>query len=181
VFDEIGGFDEKLRCAEDDEYSDRLLARYRIRLSTTVIGYHDEVDRLVPLLAEQYRRAQLVPFSARNRLRPGGLTLNNTTGVLAAGLTAATLPLAVISPLLLLVPALFFALFVVADPPLSRFVRRERGIAFLAFFTTVHFLVNVMLVAGTARGWLRLATDPDFGPTRRRGVEPGVGTASMEV
>jgi cellulose synthase/poly-beta-1,6-N-acetylglucosamine synthase-like glycosyltransferase len=181
VFDEVGGFDENLRCAEDDEYSDRLLARYRIRLSDTVIGYHDDVDRLLPLLAEQYRRAQLVPFSARNRLRPGGLRLNSTIGVLAAGLAVVTLPPALVWPPLLLAPALFVAVFAAADPGLSRFVRQERGARFLAFFTTVHLLVNMALIAGTARGWLRVAMDPEFGPTRRRKLQPTAGATSMEV
>jgi hypothetical protein len=173
VFTELGGFDENLRSAEDDEYSDRLAARYRIRLSDEVRGRHDEADRLLPLLWEQFGRAQLIRFAGRQRLRPGALKINRGGGVLAAALAGAALPAAVLAwPLLgwpvLAVPVGFVALFVVADPPLSRFVLRQKGPAFFAYFFAVHLLVNLTLVAGAATGWLRALVDRDFGPTRRR-------------
>ncbi len=69
VFEQVGLFDVTLRAAEDDEYSERLLAGHRIRLSGAITGRHDEADRLLPLLAEQFRRARLLRRSARNRLR----------------------------------------------------------------------------------------------------------------
>jgi len=168
VFDEIGPFDENLRSGEDDDYSERLLTRYRIRLTKDVAGWHDEADRLLPLLAEQYRRAQVLPFMARNRLRRGALTVNRSTGVLAAALTVATVPPALLRPALRALPMVAFAAFAVADPPLARFVLREKGPCFLIFFTVVHFLTHVALLSGAAVGWARAALDPAFGPTHRR-------------
>lgn len=168
VFDEIGPFDENLRSGEDDDYSERLLPRYRIRLTDAIAGWHDEADRLLPLLAEQYRRAQLLPFMARNRLRRGALTVNRTSGLLAAALTVATVPPAILRPALRALPMAAFAAFAAADPPLARFVLREKGPGFLVFFTAVHFLTHLAMLSGAAVGWARAALDPSFGPTHRR-------------
>ncbi|GAB1817671.1 glycosyltransferase family 2 protein [Herbidospora sp. RD11066] len=148
VFEAAGPFDVDLRAAEDDEYSERLLTRHRIRLSGEVTGRHDEADRLWPLLTEQFKRARFLRFSARNRMRPGALKINKAGGVLAAALTLVTLP---VPPL----AALFFLAFACADPPLARFVLRERGPAFLVFFLATHFLVHTALLTGAATGWVR--------------------------
>jgi glycosyltransferase involved in cell wall biosynthesis len=168
VYDEIGCFDENLRSGEDDDYSERLLVRYRIRLTEAIAGWHDEADRLLPLLVEQHRRAQLLPYMARNRLRHGALVVNRTTGLLAAALTVATVPAAVLRPALRALPVAAFAAFAAADPALSRFVLREKGPGFLMFFTGVHFLTQLALLSGGAVGWARAALDPAFGPTHRR-------------
>lgn len=166
VFDEIGPFDENLRSAEDDDYSERLLTAYRIRLSGAVVGWHDEADRLFPLLAEQFRRAQLMRFSARNRLRRGSLKINRTTGVLAVGLAVVTLPAGFVLPPLRMLPALFLVLFAIADPALSRFVLREKGPRFLVFFTSVHLLTHLAQLTGAGVGLVRSLVDPSFGPSQ---------------
>jgi hypothetical protein len=169
VFDRVGPFDERLRSAEDDEYSERLLAaRYGIRLTAAMAGRHDEADRLLPLLAEQYGRAQLMRFSVRNRLRPRALRLNPAGGILAAALSVPALALPLLWWPLLAVPLGCLAVFAAADPAFVRLVLRERGAAFLGFALGVHLLVNLALVAGAATGWLRAAIDPGFGPSRRR-------------
>ncbi|WP_250213872.1 glycosyltransferase family 2 protein [Acrocarpospora catenulata] len=167
VFQEVGPFDAKLRSAEDDEYSERLLAAHRIRLSAEVSGRHDEADRLLPLLAEQYRRAQFLRFSARNRMRPGALKVNRLGGVLAAAFTLATLPAALLWPPALALGAAGLAAFAAADSALTRFMLRERGPGFLPYFIGVHFLAHTALLSGAAVGWLRATFDSSFGPTRR--------------
>jgi GT2 family glycosyltransferase len=186
VFADIGPFDERLRSAEDDEYSERLIGRYRIRRTGTVVGYHDDAERLLPLLREQYQRARLMPFSARNRMRRAALKLNRGTGLAAAVLAVgtATLPIAALAAgaasagalSVGAVPAGFLALFAAADPGLARFVLREKGPGFLAFFLGVHFLMNLALAAGAATGYLRVITRS---PSRHRrsyhNVTAGVG------
>lgn len=167
VFDEIGPFDEDLRAAEDDDYAERLLPRYRIRLADTVVGRHDEADRLLPLLGEQLRRGQLLPFVVRSRMRPDGVKVNRAAAVFAAALTVLSLPLAVARPPLAALPAAALVVFAFADPPLLRFVVRERGAAFAVYFLAVHFLVNLALVTGAAVGWLRSVVDPGFKRPRR--------------
>ncbi|MFD9425091.1 MULTISPECIES: glycosyltransferase family 2 protein [unclassified Streptomyces] len=169
VFELTGPFDENLRDSEDVEYSDRLAATHRIRLTETVVGRHDDVDRLLPLLAEQYRRSQLlIPVAAVERRRGGGLRANRTAGVLAAALVPATLPLALFTPWLLLAPLVCAVGFAVADPGLSRFVARRKGPAFLLWFTAVHFTVHLALVLGAVHGGVRWLVDPRFGPSVRR-------------
>lgn len=167
VFDEIGPFDGNLRAGEDDDYAERLLSRYRIRLADTVVGRHDEADRLLPLLGEQFRRGQLLPFVVRNRMRPDGVKVNRAAGVFAAALTALSLPFVAAVPQLAVAPAALLAVFALADPPLLRFVVRERGAAFALYFLAVHFLVSLALVTGAAVGWLRSVIDPGFKRPRR--------------
>ncbi|RGC65958.1 Hyaluronan synthase [Micromonospora sp. MW-13] len=167
VLRDLGPFDENLRSAEDDEYSERLLTRYRIRLTDAVVGWHDEADRLLPLLGEQYRRAQLLRFSLRNRYRRRGLALNPTLGVAAAGLAVLTLPAALLGPAGAALPAFCLAVFAAADPPLVALLRRAGGWPFLGRALGVHLLVNLALIAGAVVGLARAAVDPTFGPSRR--------------
>lgn len=167
VYERIGPFDEHLRSSEDDNYSERLLPHYRIRLTDSVVGRHDEEDRLVPLLQEQFERAQLLRFSVRGRMRKDSLKVNRMLGMLTAALIPLSLPFAVLWPVLLPVPVALLALFAVADPQLTRLVLRERGAGFLAYFTGVHLVVHLTILAGAATGWLRAAVDPHFGPSTR--------------
>ncbi|MER5883729.1 glycosyltransferase [Streptomyces sp. NPDC001941] len=169
VFEATGPFDENLRDSEDVEYSDRLAATHRIRLSERVTGRHDDVDRLLPMLAEQFRRSQLlVPVAAVERRRGGGLRANPTRGVLAAALVPVTLPLALWTPWLFAVPAACAVAFALADVQLSRFVARRQGWFFLPRFTALHFAVHLALVAGALTGAVRWLVDPRFGPSVRR-------------
>ncbi|WP_328319569.1 glycosyltransferase family 2 protein [Streptomyces sp. NBC_00388] len=169
VFEETGPFDENLRDSEDVEYSGRLAARHRIRMTETVIGRHDDVDKYGDMLREQYRRSQLlIPTAAVQQARAGGLTANRPLGVVATGLAIATAPLGFLSLWLLLLPALCVAVFTASDPGLSRFVRQSRGWRYLLWFTAVHFTVHIALVLGAVHGAVRWRLDPNFGPGRTR-------------
>ncbi|MEW9534456.1 glycosyltransferase family 2 protein [Microbispora sp. NPDC049125] len=161
-----GRFDERLRDCEDVEYSSRLAVRSRIALTDTVVGRHDDGSRLVPILTEQWRRAlPLIPLalttSRRGAAKPEHA--NSPAGILACALALATLalalaslPLGLFSPALLLVPAALVVAFVLADPQLVRFVNRQRGPAFTAYFMAVHLAVHTVLVTGLAAGSLRV-------------------------
>lgn len=184
VFEEVGPFDESLRDAEDVEYSERLSARYPIRLTDRFTGRHDEADRLTPLLREQFRRSQLlVAFAATHRFSAGALKANRMPGVLAAAGVCATLPLVALAPYGPFVPLALLLLFYVADPQLTAFVVHRRGWRYLPQFMTYHFLVHVALIAGVAAGALRIALDRDFRRDRlgpRRGGQAIVGTREAE-
>ncbi|MFY1632111.1 glycosyltransferase [Solwaraspora sp. WMMB335] len=173
VFDDIGLFDENLRASEDVELSDRMVQRYGIWLSAELTCRHDDDSRLWPMLRKQFGRSQLlVPVAVRER-GPAGLRANRPGGVLATAAFLATLPLALLSPVLLALPVAALIWFAAADAPLAGFVRRQRGTAFLAFFLAVHFLVHLSIVTGAAVGGLRFLLDRDFGPSRTLGVEAG--------
>ncbi len=154
-----GRLDEGLRDSEDVEYSSRLAVRTRIVLTDTVVGRHDEGHRLLPVLAEQWRRAlPLIPLALATARRGAAKPehANSRAGILACALALACLPLGLFSPVLYALPAALVGWFVVADPELLRFVRRQRGTAFTAYFMAVHLAVHVVLVAGLAAGSLRV-------------------------
>jgi glycosyltransferase involved in cell wall biosynthesis len=154
-----GGLDERLRDSEDVEYSGRVAGRWRIRLTDTVVGRHDDGDRLGPLLVEQYRRARpLVALALR--ARRDGVRLeraNSPLGVLAVAAAIGTAPLALAGWLGAAVPLAALVGFLVADPGLLRFVRRRRSAAFVAYFMAVHLAMHLAIVAGIASGALELA------------------------
>jgi glycosyltransferase involved in cell wall biosynthesis len=166
VFDLVGPFDEGLRSAEDDDYSERLLPHVGIRASVAMTGRHHDEDRLLALLSEQFRRSQLLPYVVRNRYRRHAIRLNSTAGVLAAALTVTTLPLGLLATPLFVAPIVCFGLFTMANPRLAYFVLRERGPAFFAYFTVTHLLINLALVAGLVVGTLRAAAGAHIGPSR---------------
>ena len=167
VYTEAGPFDERLRDAEDVEYGSRLPDRFRILMTDAVQGRHDEVDRFWPLLNEQFRRAQfLVPMRITRRWPKGGLGALRPLSLLTAPLVIFTLPLGFLSPFMLMLPVAALLGFALADPPLRRFVRDERGPAFLMYFLAVHLAAHLAVAAGAAWGALRWMVDRDFGPSR---------------
>lgn len=175
VFDQVGLFDERLRASEDVELSDRMADRYGIVLTAAVAGRHDDDSRLWPMLRKQFGRSQyLIPVAVQER-GPAGIRANRASGVLAAGLAMATLPVGVVAGVLFgfgpaaplfALPVAFAALFAVSDPGLVGYVWRQRGPAFLGFFLAVHFLVHLAVVSGAAVGGIRYLVTRDTGLTR---------------
>ncbi|MGW4411329.1 glycosyltransferase family 2 protein [Nonomuraea sp. NPDC004702] len=154
-----GRLDESLRDCEDVEYSSRLAVHTRIVLTDAVAGRHDEGHRFLPVLSEQWRRAlPLIPLALATARRGAAKpeNANSRAGILACALALACLPLGLFAPALFAVPVVLVGWFVVADPELLRFVHRERGPAFTAYFMAVHLAVHVVLVTGLAVGSLRV-------------------------
>ncbi|WP_348775128.1 glycosyltransferase [Solwaraspora sp. WMMD791] len=173
VFDDVGLFDERLRASEDVELSDRMADRHGIWLSAEMTCHHDDDSRLGSLLRKQFSRSQLlVPVAVRER-GPAGLRANRPAGVLATVAALASLPLAALTPALLVLPGAALVWFAAADPGLVRFVRRQRGTAFVGFFLALHLLVHLAIVGGAALGGLRFLLDRDFGPSRQLRPRPG--------
>ncbi|RPF21207.1 glycosyltransferase family 2 protein [Myceligenerans xiligouense] len=170
VFDEVGPFDANLRDSEDVEYSERLAPRHAILLTDAISGRHDEVDRLGPLLAEQFRRAQLlVPVAAIEKHNKGrGLKANSPLGAGAAWLAAVLLLGTALSPWCAIAALFLAGASIAADPGLYRSALRRRGPGFLAVFTLIHYLVQVTLITGAMAGAVRWVIDPSFGPGPRR-------------
>jgi hypothetical protein len=177
VLEELGPLDERLRAAEDVEYSDRMGPDHPILLSGAVVGRHDDESELLPMLAKQFRRSQwVIPVAAAER-GPSGLHANRRRGLLAAALTVLSAPLALLWLPLAVVPALFLVVFLCADPGLIRLAVREGGRRFTVVFVAVHFLVQLAIVSGVAFGGIRWMVDPDFAPehSARRGRRGGRG------
>ncbi|WP_442932408.1 glycosyltransferase family 2 protein [Micromonospora sp. NBC_01699] len=171
AFTEVGLFDEKLRASEDVEFGDRLAQRYATVLTDTVVCRHDDDSHLGKLLRKQFGRSQmLVPVALAER-GPAGIRANGPAGLLTALLVPLSVPAVLLGPLFLLLPVGFFGLFAAADPGLLRFVLRQRGPGFAAFFFGVHLLVQLTIAAGAGVGGIRHLLDRDFGPTRLPNAE----------
>ena len=182
AFQAVGGFDERLRDSEDVEFSTRFGRRFGILLTETVTGWHDDVDRLVPMLREQLRRSRLLPsmMLIERRTRAGGgipaapterteesarpLVANRAPTVLCGAMTVASgllaVPTALWSPWALAVPMVCLLAFVVSDLPMVRGVVAHRGVRFLGVFLGLHLLVQATIVAGALLGVVREVAGP---------------------
>ncbi|MBT8224006.1 MAG: glycosyltransferase family 2 protein [Dactylosporangium sp.] len=176
VFAAAGPFDESLRDGEDVEYGSRLPAECGILMTDTVQGRHDEVDRMGPLLREQFRRAQmLVPIAMARRWPAGGLRALHRRSLVTSALAVTTLPLGWLAPAALTLPLAMVLAFACADPALASFVRRERGARFLGYFLAVHFAVHVVVGAGAVWGGVRWLAGRRLAGTGQRVAGPPVG------
>ncbi|MFY1632994.1 glycosyltransferase family 2 protein [Solwaraspora sp. WMMB335] len=157
VFDEVGPFNPRLRQTEEVDYGQRMSARYQIRVTEAVRGWHDDDDKLLPLMRKLFRRARLrVPlFARRRRFAKGFESAPRSLAALAALGVLASLALAVLSPWSLSATGTLLAAMVAGDAAMYRYVLRRRGVGFLMVFTTVAFLTNVAISSGIAVGALQ--------------------------
>jgi glycosyltransferase involved in cell wall biosynthesis len=159
VFDEIGPFNPTLRWTEEVDYGHRLGKRYRLISTSTVTGRFDHDHELRKLLRKLFHRARArIPLYARKkRFAQGYETPLRAYSSVAALLSVLTLPMALFGPGWLAVPAALLAGSLAADAGMFRFVLTRRGPLFTLFFAGVHFLVNVVIMAGVGVGvsqWL---------------------------
>jgi hypothetical protein len=163
TFLRVGGLDEDLRDGEDLEFGTRLPAGHQAVLTDTVVGRHDDVDRLLPFLWEQFDRANnpamlRKTWSRRSTgaagtrmymLSPAGLLLTAFTMLALAGGVLAPWPLALLPPLL--------AGFLWVNREFLLFARRRKGIGFAAFAAGMHMLFHASAGLGATLGFLRAA------------------------
>jgi glycosyltransferase involved in cell wall biosynthesis len=159
VFEEVGPFNPRLRQTEEVDYGERMSARYQIRVTDQVRGWHDDDDKLLPLLRKLFRRARLrVPlFARRRRFAKGFESPARSFGTVAALGVLASLPLIALHPLWTALAVALFGVSLSADAAMYVHVLRRRGARFLTVFTGVAFLTNVAIAAGIAVGagnWL---------------------------
>ncbi|MEV0326081.1 glycosyltransferase [Micromonospora echinospora] len=163
VFDEVGGFDERLRTGEDAEFGTRMPARFRLVVTDTVLTRHDDVDRLWPFVREQFGFATHTPMvmlhAWRRRNAGTGMRVNafSPTGLALSGLSLATLPFV---PFLPWLAPVWLALLVASTATSHEFLRftyRLRGAGFAAYATGLHTLLYALAVLGTGVGTLRAA------------------------
>ena len=165
VFELVGGFDERLRDAEDVEFGTRLPQRYEIRVSDEMVGRHDDVDRLRPYLSELYRRAvtyagavvaarwdRPAAGSGGEGRTPHRVDLGSVVGMVSSGLTVGTAPLILLSPWLAALPVALVGAAVVADRELLAFALRHRGPRFLLFAAGLRWLTHLTEFVGMGLG-----------------------------
>lgn len=167
VFDELGGFNERLTNSEDLELGHRLNEKYKLLLTSSVMGYHDDEHEFGRLARKMHERArQRVPFYVqRKRPTKGFETPLRGIGMLLAGCGSAIVPLAPVWALWPLWPLVFVvcaAGFVLSDAGQYRFVLKERGLLFTLFFTGVHWLITAVVFWGFVRGFAEFAFSRKF-------------------
>ncbi|MEV4759251.1 glycosyltransferase 87 family protein [Micromonospora sp. NPDC049559] len=163
VFDEVGGFDERLRTGEDAEFGTRMPERYRLVVTDTVVTRHDDVDRFLPFVREQFGFATQTPLvmlrAGRRRNAGTGLRVNafSPTGLVLSGLSLLALPLLPLLPWLLPLWLALLAGSAATSHAFLRFTYRFRGAGFAAYATGMHLLLYALAVVGTGVGTLRVA------------------------
>lgn len=165
VFDDIGPFNESLKQTEEVDYGQRLTRKYRIWLSASVRGRHDDDHELGSMLRKLYHRGRLrVPlYARRRRFATGFETSSRAFATMAATLMVLTSPLPlVLGALWAVVPVGLMAVFIGLDAGQYRFVTRQKGFAFLVFFLAVHLLVNLAIMAGILSGLAQWAASLRF-------------------
>jgi len=175
VFAEIGPFNPRLRHTEDGDYAARLCRHYEVHSSTRVRGRHDHDDTWRVVLRKVFHRTRLhIPLYVRRRDLPGGIATGPRAGAsIAALLALLAVPLVLLGPLWLLLPAALAAGSLLADRDLYVFVLRRRGAGFTAYFCLVHFLVNAVIALGAGAGVLQWLVSGRFRRLYDRG-EPVV-------
>jgi glycosyltransferase involved in cell wall biosynthesis len=176
VFEAAGGFDNRLRYIEDDEFGTRLPDRYRVVVTDAVRTRHDGDDRLRPVLRKQFFRGSVKPLIMLRawRLRRAGATgarvdiltpaarlryldWSGRISLLAPALALLTVPILPFAPGLLLAWPVLVVAFVAGNHGFLRFAYRSRGAGFALQAAGLHLLVHTTLVLGHGVGLVRVA------------------------
>ncbi|MEU6409265.1 glycosyltransferase [Microbispora sp. NPDC046933] len=192
VFEEAGRLDERLRDGEDFEFGTRVPARYRLVVTTSVVTKADDEDSFWGCLAERFVRSTTLPviMVRARRLRDEGkvgFQLNMIgTGqhkrrkpprVSSASATATflTLPLALVSPWALAVPAATLAVFLGVNSRFLGFARRYRGARFALWVAWMQLCFHTAFFLGACAGLVRVAYELG----RRRGEPVRAGASPV--
>jgi len=165
AFHDVGPFNPRLRETEEIDYGQRLTrAGYAVHLTAAVRGSHDDDHLLWPLLRKVFVRGRLrVPlYAGRRRFAQGFETAPRAWACASALLAVLTcLPAAVIGGFGWLVPPALFAVSLLCDAGMYRFVAGRRP-RLLVSFVAVQFLFNLSVGAGIAIGVLQWTASAGF-------------------
>jgi hypothetical protein len=165
VWAEVGPWSPHLKHTEGADVGERLTDRYEVRLTSAVQGRHDDDATLRVALRKVFTRTRAqIPFFLQRRYAAGVVGSPESAASLAATLTAASVPVALLmgSVWAAALPALLFAGWLGIDARMYRFVFGSRGMVFGLFFVGMHFLVNLTIAAGAAAGIAQWLTSRSF-------------------
>ncbi|SCL33631.1 Glycosyl transferase family 2 [Micromonospora nigra] len=159
VWDEVGPWNPRLTQSEGADVVERLTARYEVRMTSTVLGRHDDDATLRIALSKVFTRTRVhIPFFLHRRRVVGVVTSAESGTGLASWLAAATAPLPLVAgPVWAALPALLLLAWLLSDARMYRFVLRTRGLPFTVVYAALHLLVNLTIGVGVAAGlvqWL---------------------------
>lgn len=159
VWAEVGPWNPKLTQSEGADVGQRLTDRYEVRMTSTVIGRHDDDATLRIALSKVFTRTRVhIPFFLDRRRVVGVVTSAESGTGLASWLAAATAPLPLLAgPAWAALPLLLLVLWLVSDARMYRFVRATRGLPYTLAYAALHLLVSLTIGLGVAVGlvqWL---------------------------
>lgn len=172
AFDDAGWFNPSLRQTEEIDHAERLSRRHPMLLTSQISGQLSDESHLWPIVRKAFVRSRLrVPFYlGRGRAMQGMETGGRAFAAVLAALTIASAPVIALSWWAGLATVALLASFVAVDFGQYAFVKRERGWAFLAFFTLVHLVMNTAAVTGLAVGLAQWVVSGRFRTLYRRGL-----------
>jgi glycosyltransferase involved in cell wall biosynthesis len=165
VFAEIGSFNPALRYTEEVDFGHRIGQRYTLLATPAIHGQLDHDRQLWPLLRKLFHRGRtrMPLYLRKRRFAQGYETGIRAWGSVAAFLAVPALALPVLlGPAWLAVPVLLLTASLACDAGMYRFVYRKRGLAFLGFYASVHFLVNLVIVGSVSAGLVQCVLSPRF-------------------
>lgn len=164
AFDRAGWFNPALRQTEEIDHAERLSKHHTMLLTSKVSGRLCDESRIRPILRKAFVRGRLrVPFYLdRGRAMQGMETGGRAFAALLATLTLFSVPAWLLTVWAVPVTAAALAGFVIVDFGQYIFVRRRGSLAFTAFFTGVHLLMNTAATLGLAAGLLQWLLNPRF-------------------
>ncbi|WP_067498692.1 glycosyltransferase family 2 protein [Actinoplanes sp. TFC3] len=179
VWEDIGPFKSADGLQEEVDYGERLSAKYDLRLDSRIRGRHDDESELWPMLRKLFKRGRMrIPLYARRKKFAQGYEspLRAYASIAAlAGTVALPLPL-LAGAWWAAVPVGLLAASLLLDAGMYRYVLRHRGFAFLAYYTGVHYLLNLTIASSVGVGVLHWLVSGRF--RRLYDVEP-VAAASF--
>jgi glycosyltransferase involved in cell wall biosynthesis len=164
VFDELGGFDESLTNSEDIEFGHRINGKYKLLLTSTVMGYHDEEHRFKRLAGKMHERArQRIPFYFhRKKLTKGFETPLRGLGMLFVGLSTVLLLLSAVHPVFFYMLLASLVIFLLSDWGQYVFVLKEKGPLFTLYFIGAHWGITAVCFWGFVRGFFEYFGSKEF-------------------
>lgn len=164
AFNEIGGFNTRLRRTEGSEFGRRMGEHYETWLNPEIRGRHDNDDTIRVVLRKVFIRTRMqISFFRRGRRVANVASSSSARGALLAALTLPTIALPLLlGPWWAIVPVALLAWSLSCDWAMYRAATRYKGLLFGGYYAAMHYLVNVTIMAGVAVGLLQWLTSDTY-------------------
>lgn len=150
TFHDLGGFDTSFRGAdvEDIEFGLRLPKGKTVIHKDVLVGHH--FPGFLSIARKYFRRSILLSRVVKRRKKMSGAhaSLLRTILVLMALISFLSLSAGMYHPVLFLVPACLFAIFLLGNTGLFSFISKERGIGFMLISIFYEYVFSVVIGMG---------------------------------
>lgn len=156
IFYELGGFDEKIKGAdvEDYELGYRLLKKYKIYFDKTIQVRHRFPSTFRAIAKNFFQRGSSWTglFLVRRKFDNVATTPKAALACILASLSTISLSILYFHKIFSLVFLLFFLLYLYFSKGFFTFVYQEKGLLFFLKAIGLHFILNIILILGSIKG-----------------------------